>query len=69
MRIRFQSRKRAIRPTTAITTITLAFLSNMPNGSQIVCKKAVLSLGDEFSRHPIGTGAFMIKEWGGLARN
>ena len=42
----------------------LAFLSNMPNGSQIVSKKAVTSMGEEaFSRKPVGTGAFKLVDW------
>lgn len=42
----------------------LTYLSNMPNGSQIICKKALLAMGEDlFSRKPVGTGAFKIKDW------
>lgn len=29
----------------------------------IVSKRAVEELGDDFGRHPVGTGAYMLKEW------
>lgn len=42
----------------------LNYLTNTRTGTQIVSRKAVQSLGDEaFGKRPVGTGAFMIKDW------
>jgi peptide/nickel transport system substrate-binding protein len=42
----------------------LTFLCNARTGTQIVAKKAVQTLGAEaFGKKPVGTGAFMVKDW------
>jgi len=42
----------------------LTFLTNARTGTQILPKGAVEQMGAEaFGRKPIGTGAFMVKEW------
>ncbi|HLI12072.1 MAG TPA: ABC transporter substrate-binding protein [Alphaproteobacteria bacterium] len=42
----------------------LTFLCNARTGTQILPKKAVETMGDEaFGKKPVGTGAFMVKDW------
>jgi peptide/nickel transport system substrate-binding protein len=42
----------------------LTFLTNARTGTQIVPRKAVEAVGAEaFGRKPVGTGAFMLKDW------
>ncbi|MER5173705.1 ABC transporter substrate-binding protein [Thioclava kandeliae] len=42
----------------------LTFLSNSRTGTQIINKKAFEEMGaDAFSRAPVGTGAYKVKEW------
>jgi peptide/nickel transport system substrate-binding protein len=42
----------------------LTFLANARTGTQILPRKAVEAApGDEFGKKPIGTGAYMLKEW------
>jgi len=42
----------------------LTFLTNARTGTQILPKKIVEAMGaEDFGRKPIGTGAFMLKEW------
>ncbi|WP_158266835.1 ABC transporter substrate-binding protein [Alsobacter soli] len=54
--------------TVRITTKTpyaplLNYLTNTRTGTQIVSKKAVEAAGEGFGRKPVGTGAFMVKDW------
>jgi peptide/nickel transport system substrate-binding protein len=41
----------------------LTFLANARTGTQILSRKAVGAAGDDFGKKPVGTGAFMIKDW------
>jgi peptide/nickel transport system substrate-binding protein len=42
----------------------LTYLANIRTGTQIVSRKAVAALGNEaFAKKPVGTGAYMLKEW------
>lgn len=42
----------------------LTYLTNVRTGTQIVSRKAVAAMGDEaFAKKPVGTGAYMLKEW------
>lgn len=42
----------------------LTFLCNARTGTQILPKKVVEAMGaEDFGRKPIGTGAFMVKDW------
>lgn len=41
----------------------LTYLANTRTGTQIVPRKAVEALGDKFDFNPVGTGAYMLKEW------
>jgi peptide/nickel transport system substrate-binding protein len=41
----------------------LTFLVNARTGTQILSRKAVTAAGDDFGKKPVGTGAFMLKEW------
>ncbi|HEX2134818.1 MAG TPA: ABC transporter substrate-binding protein [Microvirga sp.] len=41
----------------------LTFLSNARTGTQILSRKAVSAAGEDFGRKPVGTGAYMLKDW------
>jgi peptide/nickel transport system substrate-binding protein len=41
----------------------LTFLSNARTGTQIVPRKGVTAAGDEFGKRPVGTGAYMLRDW------
>ena len=42
----------------------LTYLTNTRTSTQIVCKKAVLAMGNEqYGRTPVGTGPWKLKEW------
>ncbi len=42
----------------------ITYLTNTRTSTQIVCKKAVLAMGDEaYARSPIGTGPWKLTEW------
>ena len=41
----------------------LTFLANARTGTQIVSRKSVAAAGDDFGKKPVGTGAYMLKDW------
>ena len=41
----------------------LTFLGNARTGTQILSRKAVAAAGDDFGKKPVGTGAYMLKDW------
>ncbi len=41
----------------------LTFLANARTGTQILSRKAVGAVGDDFGKKPIGTGAYALKDW------
>ena len=41
----------------------LTFLANARTGTQILSRKAVEAAGDDFGKKPVGTGAYMLKDW------
>ena len=41
----------------------LTFLANARTGTQILSRKSVAAAGDDFGKKPVGTGAYMLKDW------
>lgn len=41
----------------------ITFLTNTRTGTQILSRKAVTAAGDDFGKKPVGTGAYMFKDW------
>jgi peptide/nickel transport system substrate-binding protein len=41
----------------------LSFLANARTGTQILPRAAVTAAGDNFGKQPVGTGAYMLKDW------